>query len=114
MKWRDSVIAWPLERELLLCICEEAEGTCVLEQRGSGMGTGEENAASFLLPMGWQELCCGSRSHLSLLRTMSQAVMSTQHLCVEVFPPCSKDLAGPWFFECMSMSSLPVPIALNL
>lgn len=78
------------------------------------MGMGEDNAASFLLPVGWQELCCGSRSHLSLLRRMCRAVTSAQHLHVEVFASRGKDLVGPCSFECMSVSSLPVPIALSL
>lgn len=78
------------------------------------MGAGEGNAASFRLPTGRRELCCGSGSQLSLLGRTCRAVTSAQHLHVEVLASRGKDVVGPCSSECMSVSSLPVPIALSL
>lgn len=78
------------------------------------MGVGDGNAASFLLPTGRRELCCGSGSHLSLLGRTCRAVTSAQRLHVEVFASRGKDLVGPCSSERMSVSSRPVPIALSL
>lgn len=66
---------------------------------------------------------CGSLSHVSLLEgvprrmcrlSSCRAVTSARRFCLEAFTSCGEDLVGPCFFECMSVSSVPMPIALSL